>query len=681
MRNFKLLASLALIVAAAVAASAQVTPYRVADRQVRDLINRIETESNTFRADAQTDIDRRFWNTTSRDNSMQGLLDGFETAADTLRTNFTDRRSSASDVQAVLNRAMRIDQLMRNNTFTPRVQNEWSGIRSDLDTLAGYYNVTSNWNGTGVVVTPTPGVGGWGTNRYTATDAQMRTLVNRLRYRSTAFRTSFNRWSGRRGFWSNGTANTEVIQAVSDLDTALNAYSSAYSGTTGRDLDTILRSAATIDAFVRSSNNLNYDVSSKWGLIRSDVNTLTGYYGMTNWDWRAPVWDNTAGYPGDRDRDRNGDRGNYGGGYNRGGGFDAMISGTYRLNASRSDNVGDVIDRSLGTSYDANGRQNQHQWLERRLASPDMIVVEKRGNQIQLASSSAPQVTLNADGTRQTETLPNGRTMTTSVTASGRELTVNYEGDRANDFYVSFTPAGRGLQVSRRIHLQNSDQTVTVNSFYDKTDDVARWDAITYPNNNTVGNPPNNNGYYGNYSRDVWNIPNSTQIIATLDTPLSTRTVRNGDAFQMTVTSPGEYRGAIIHGTAYGDQSGTVSGRATMSFNFDSIQLRNGQTYRFAGVVDGVRTLNGDTVNVNNEGQVRDSSRTNQTVTRAGVGAALGAIIGAIAGGGSGAAIGAAVGAGAGAGSIVLQGRDNLELATGTEFRITATAPNRVGAP
>ncbi|MBV9240819.1 MAG: hypothetical protein JO314_02325, partial [Acidobacteria bacterium] len=66
---------------------------------------------------------------------------------------------------------------------------------------------------------------------------------------------------------------------------------------------------------------------------------------------------------------------------------------------------------------------------------------------------------------------------------------------------------------------------------------------------------------------------------------------------------------------------------------------------------------------------------------RAGVGAALGALIGAIAGGGQGAAIGAAVGASAGAGSIVLQGRDNLELATGTEFRITATAPARVGAP
>jgi hypothetical protein len=50
-------------------------------------------------------------------------------------------------------------------------------------------------------------------------------------------------------------------------------------------------------------------------------------------------------------------------------------------------------------------------------------------------------------------------------------------------------------------------------------------------------------------------------------------------------------------------------------------------------------------------------------------------LIGAIAGGGKGAAIGAAVGAGAGAGSVYVQGRDDLELARGTELTIVASAP------
>lgn len=675
-QKFKFASILAIIAAMAVTAMAQ-NAYNVSGRQVRALIDRIESQTNTFRADAERSIDRSIWNGTNREASMDSLLNSFETSTDQLSNNFNGRRSAASDVQEVLSRAAAVDRLMRNNSFPARVESEWTQIRSDLDTLASYYTVRFDWMNTGGVYTNggvvvAPGRG-WGNNRYTATPAQVRTLAYQLRNRTSSFQTTFNRWSGRRGFWANNNVDNDVIQAVAALTTAANSYSSGYTNSTARDLDTILRSAATIDAFVRSSNNLNYNVSSQWSLIRSDINTLTGYYGMNNWDWRAPVWDGgNTGYNNDRGGNWNGNRR----------GFDAMITGTYRLNPTRSDNVTDVISRSLGTSYDTQSRERQSRMLARRLASPDMIVVEKEGNNLEIASSNAQRVQMTMDGTRHTETLPNGRTMTTSVTSSGRDLTVNYEGDRMNDFYVSFTPMGRGLQVTRRVYLENTNTQVTVNSFYDKTDDVARWDAITYTNNNTatVGNG-NWNGYYGSYANDVWVVPNNTSLIATLDTPISTRTLRDGDQFQMTVTSPGQYAGAIIHGTAYGNRSGAVSGRANMSFNFDSIQLRNGQTYRFAGIVDQVRTSTGDTVSVNNEGQVRDSSQTTKTVQRAGIGAALGAIIGAIAGGGSGAAIGAAVGAGAGAGSIVLQGRDNLELTNGTEFRITATAPGRVGAP
>ena len=50
----------------------------------------------------------------------------------------------------------------------------------------------------------------------------------------------------------------------------------------------------------------------------------------------------------------------------------------------------------------------------------------------------------------------------------------------------------------------------------------------------------------------------------------------------------------------------------------------------------------------------------------------IGAIIGAISGGGKGAAIGAIIGAGAGAGSVYAQGRDDLELGTGTELILRA---------
>ena len=176
-------------------------------------------------------------------------------------------------------------------------------------------------------------------------------------------------------------------------------------------------------------------------------------------------------------------------------------------------------------------------------------------------------------------------------------------------------------------------------------------------------------------------IPNGTRVIATLQNAVNAQASQVGDRFTMEVTSPYQYRGAVIEGRiTNAERSGRVSGRASLSFEFDSIRMPNGSTYRFAGNIDSVRAANGDNVSVNNEGTVRDSNQTTKTVTRAGIGAALGALIGAIAGGGQGAAVGAAVGAGAGAGTVFIQGRDNIDLAQGSEFTITASAPTNVGA-
>ncbi|PYS82729.1 MAG: hypothetical protein DMF70_07675 [Acidobacteria bacterium] len=112
-----------------------------------------------------------------------------------------------------------------------------------------------------------------------------------------------------------------------------------------------------------------------------------------------------------------------------------------------------------------------------------------------------------------------------------------------------------------------------------------------------------------------------------------------------------------------------------MTLDFDDIRLRDGRSYRFAGIIESVRSASGETVRVDTEGTVRDDSQTRQTEERAAIGTAIGAIIGAIAGGGRGAAIGAVVGAGGGAGSVYVQGRNDLDLGRGTEITIRSGAP------
>jgi len=250
---------------------------------------------------------------------------------------------------------------------------------------------------------------------------------------------------------------------------------------------------------------------------------------------------------------------------------------------------------------------------------------------------------------------------------------VSSAGSRETDFNVTFEPieGGRRMRVTRQIWNPRLGQNpVVVQNTYDRTSDVADFNVF-----NSNAYPSDTAGA----SSGDFVIPNGTTLVATLNTNLSTKDTRSGDSFTLTVREPSEYEGATIEGTVSNvGRSGRITGRSELSFNMNTIRLRNGQSYRFAGFIESARTAGGETVQVDNEGAVREGdSRTKTTEQRAVIGTGVGAIIGAIAGGGKGAAIGAIIGAAGGAGSVYAQGRDDLELPTGTEVRIRASSPNR----
>jgi len=344
------------------------------------------------------------------------------------------------------------------------------------------------------------------------------------------------------------------------------------------------------------------------------------------------------------------------------------LTGTYRLDHARSDNAATTADR---VTRDLPGRDQQRlrNAVMQRLEAPDSLAIERNGRTITIASTHAAPVTFEADGREQIEQSRNGRQMRTTATLSGDRLVVSTEGDRSVDYQVTFTPMnnGRSLRVTRRITDEGLRQPVVANSVYDKTSDTAQLRAYSRVRDS---------GPATGTRRGTLFVPDGTELVAVLNADLSTKDARDGERFALTVRSPAQYSGASIDGHVVRvARSGQVSGRAEMSFDFDTIRQRDGRVSDFAGYIEGVRTTNGDQVRVDNEGRVQDEGgQTERTVTRTGIGAAIGAVIGAVAGGGKGAAIGAAVGAGAGAGSVFIQGRNDLELKNGTEFQIRASA-------
>ncbi len=504
------------------------------------------------------------------------------------------------------------------------------------------------------------------TPRLNVTGTQARAVIDRIRMRTVSMQRELDR--ARYNDGSNGANNAEdristnlttIASSALTLRSSMSRYSSNTDASTS--LNSIFESANRVNRIL-TRNAADTRVTSQWTLLQNDINTLATYYGVTaNWDTRGGG--NGSGW-----------NNNNNGGWTNGA-WNDRVTGTYRLNTSSSDNVTDVIDRSLNT-YAADQRDNQRRMLERRLASPDVIVIQKTGNQVTMGSSNQAQVTFAADGVAHTETNPRGRQVTTRVTSTNNMLTIDYSGDRVNDFNVEFATDRSGrLRVTRKIYLENGNQTVSVSSIYDRISQTADWSQARQNNDNNGYN--NNNS--GTGTAGGFYIRNGETLTATLRNTVSTRASQTGDRFVMDVTSPSNYRGAVIEGRiSQATNSGRINGRANVQMDFETITV-GGRTYQFAGLIQSVSSINGDTVTVNNEGTIRDSNQTTKTVTRAGIGAALGALIGAIAGGGSGAAIGAGVGAGAGAGSVLLGGRDSIELASGSTFTILTSAPANVG--
>ena len=166
-------------------------------------------------------------------------------------------------------------------------------------------------------------------------------------------------------------------------------------------------------------------------------------------------------------------------------------------------------------------------------------------------------------------------------------------------------------------------------------------------------------------------VPAATDLKVRINETLSSKDSRIGDRFTATVINPTRFDEARLNGHISSIQkSGKIKGRTSMNLAFDSVELRDGRK----GVLHGyVTRIYGEGSRADNEGGVESSSRTNQTVKRAGIGATVGAIVGGIAGGGKGAAIGLIVGGAGGAGSLAVKGSKELKIESGTEMLVHVT--------
>jgi len=173
-------------------------------------------------------------------------------------------------------------------------------------------------------------------------------------------------------------------------------------------------------------------------------------------------------------------------------------------------------------------------------------------------------------------------------------------------------------------------------------------------------------------------LPSGTEIDASLQTALSTKTSKVGDRFTAVVTQPLRDiddrivipTGAHINGQVTESEEGktlpTLRGRGKLNLRFSSITMANGSQIPISATLLSVNQSGGNG-SVNSEGEIESGTKGTTAAKGVGVGAGIGTIAGLIFGG---PLKGLAIGAIAGGGYVLATKGKDVELPENTGVRI-----------
>ena len=251
--------------------------YRLSDRQVEDIIHRVERDAKTFRRSLDNALDHSRLDGTNREDNINERIKEFEDATKQLHDNFDSHKSVSADVQNVLNRAVRIDEFMYRNALDQRAQQDWVATRIALDNLANAYAVSWMWRGaypnTGVDRAPVR-----------INDREVERLLRRTEKDADAFRKSLDRALDRSRL--DGTAREDNInEFVSDFKDTTKQLRDHFDGrrSVAADVELVLARAQRIDDFMRR-HRLDRDSQRDWTRVRNDLDQIARAYNV-GWNW------------------------------------------------------------------------------------------------------------------------------------------------------------------------------------------------------------------------------------------------------------------------------------------------------------------------------------------------------------------------------------------------------------
>jgi len=267
--------------------SAAQVPYRLSDKDVERILRRIEQQSDRFRSSLDSALDKSRFNGSHREDDINSSIKDFYEQTKHLRNRFDKHQSTSPDVEAVLDRAARIDNFMSRNRLSSKAQDDWSTLKSNLDELASAYNVEWRWGG----YSPAPGiVSPSGTTvagvPYRVSDKEVERTLRQIEQQSDRFRSALDSSLDKSRL--NGTREEDdinrFVKEFYERTKTLREHFDHHKSTSA-DVQAVLDRAASIDSFMRRNPMRKNNAIREWERLRGNLDELAQIYNVS-WQWR-----------------------------------------------------------------------------------------------------------------------------------------------------------------------------------------------------------------------------------------------------------------------------------------------------------------------------------------------------------------------------------------------------------
>src|SRR5258707_14288118 len=111
-------------------------PYRIGDREVTRLLDRIKNKTGGFRQSLKNALNKSRLDRTRREEDTNAFVKAFEEDTKRLDDHFDHHKSTVADVDSVLQRATRIDTFMTAHPLDARTEAARAPPRSGPGLLA-----------------------------------------------------------------------------------------------------------------------------------------------------------------------------------------------------------------------------------------------------------------------------------------------------------------------------------------------------------------------------------------------------------------------------------------------------------------------------------------------------------------------------------------------------------------